>query len=117
MNFEFTEYGWADFQYWIETDASIVEKIKDLLNEIRKNPFHGTGKPEPLRYDLKGYWSRRITAEHRLVYKIEGKKGVDQKCYIIQCRFRKAFTQMGKQRTVCRQPLIECTELFDATKM
>lgn len=87
MNFEFTENGWEDFQYWIETDSSIVEKIKDLLNEIKKAPFQGTGKPEPLKHDLKGFWSRRITGEHRLVYKVEGKKGVDQKCYVIQCRF------------------------------
>lgn len=87
MNFEFTENAWEEFQYWIETDSSVVEKIKDLLNEIKKTPFQGTGKPEPLRHDLKGYWSRRITGEHRLVYKVEGKKGVNQKCYIIQCRF------------------------------
>ena len=87
MDFEFTENGWEDFQYWIETDHSIVEKIKDLLNEIKKTPFQGTGKPEPLKHDLKGFWSRRITGEHRLVYKLEGKKGVDQKCFIIQCRF------------------------------
>ena len=75
------------FQYWIETDSSIVAKIKELLNEIKRTPFQGTGKPEPLRHDLKGFWSRRITAEHKLVYKVGGKKGVDQKCYIIQCRF------------------------------
>ena len=87
MNFEFTENGWEDFQYWIETDSSIVEKIKDLLNEIKKTPFQGTGKPEPLKHDLKGFWSRRITGEHRLVYKVDCKKGVDQKCYIIQCQF------------------------------
>ncbi len=92
MNFEFTEIGWEDFQYWIETDISVAEKIKDLLNEIKKTPFHDTGKPEPLKFDLKGFWSRRITSEHRLVYKVEGKKGIDQKgidqkCYIIQCRF------------------------------
>lgn len=87
MNFEFTENGWEDFQYWIETDSSIVEKIKDLLNEIKKTPFQGTGKPEPLKHDLKGFWSRRITGEHRLVYKVEGKKGIGQKCYVIQCRF------------------------------
>ncbi len=87
MNFEFTKHGWEDFQYWIENDNIIVNKIKDLLNEIKKTPFQGIGKPEPLRYDLKGYWSRRITGEHRLVYKVEGKKGIDQKCYIIQCRF------------------------------
>lgn len=87
MNFEFTENGWEDFQYWIETDSSIVQKIKDLLNEINKTPFNGTGKPEPLKFDLKGYWSRRITGEHRLVYKVEGKKAVDQKCYILQFHF------------------------------
>ena len=87
MNLEFTENGWDDFQYWIETDGIIVEKIKDLLKEIKKTPFEGLGKPEPLKYDLKGYWSRRITIEHRLVYKVQGKKLKDQKCYIIQCRF------------------------------
>ena len=87
MNFEFTENGWEDFQCWIETDSSIVEKIKDLLNEIKKAPFQGTGKPEPLKHDLKGFWSRRITGEHRQVYKLEAKKRIDQKCYVIQCRF------------------------------
>ena len=87
MDFEFTENGWEDFQYWIEIDHSILEKIKDLLNEIKKTPFQGTGKPEPLKHDLKGFWSRRITGEHRLVYKVESKKGVDQQCFIIQCQF------------------------------
>jgi toxin YoeB len=87
MNFEFTENGWEDFQYWIATDGTVAGKIKDLLNEIRKTPFQGTGKPEPLKHDLKGYWSRRITGEHRLVYKVEVRKGTDQKCFIIQCRF------------------------------
>lgn len=87
MNFEFTENGWDDFQYWIETDVEIVAKIKEILKEIKKTLFQGLGKPEPLKYDLKGFWSRRITSEQRLIYKVEGKKGVNQKCYIIQCRF------------------------------
>ena len=87
MNFEFTENGWEDLQYWIETDNSIIEKIKELLNDIKKTPFQGIGKPEPLKFDLKGFWSRRITGEHRVVYKVDDKKGVNQKCYIIQCRF------------------------------
>jgi len=87
MNFEFTENGWEDFQYWLETDDSVVNKIKDLLKEIKKTPFQGTGKPEPLKHDLKGYLSRRITGEHRLVYKIEEKKGVNHKCFILQCRY------------------------------
>jgi toxin YoeB len=87
MNFEFTENGWEDFEYWMETNSEIVEKTRSLLKEIKKTPFHGIGKPEPLKYDLKGYWSRRITGEHRLVYKVESKKGLNQKCYILQCRF------------------------------
>ena len=53
MNFEFTENGWEDFQYWMETDDSVDNKIKDLLKEIKKTPFQGTGKPEPLKHDLK----------------------------------------------------------------
>jgi len=87
MNFEFTDHGWDDFQFWIATDNSITQKIKDLLNDIKKTPFSGLGKPEPLKYELKGHWSRRITGEHRLVYKVDGKKGIDQKCCIVQCRF------------------------------
>jgi len=87
MNFEFTEHAWEEFEYWIETDNDIVLKIKEFLKYIKKTPFPGIGKPEPLRYDLKGFWSRRITGEHRLVYKVDGKKGAGQKCTIIQCRF------------------------------
>ena len=87
MNIEFTQHAWDDFEYWIEHDSEVVIKIKDLLKSIRENPFRGLGKPEPLKYGLKGFWSRRITQEHRLVYKVSGKKGVDQKCSIIQCLF------------------------------
>ena len=64
-----------------------AKRIKELLKSIRQDPFKGIGKPEPLRHDLKGFWSRRITDEHRLVYKITGTKGVDQKCIVLQCRF------------------------------
>lgn len=87
MNFEFTQNAWQDFEYWIDTDQETFEKIRSLLNDIKRSPFQGLGKPEPLKFDLKGYWSRRITGEHRLVYKIEGSKGRDQKCIILQCRF------------------------------
>lgn len=87
MNFVFTPNGWQDFQYWIENDHETVLRINELLKAIRQNPFQGIGKPEPLKYDLKGWWSRRITGEHRLVYKVLGTKGDDQKCVIIQCRF------------------------------
>lgn len=87
MNIVFTKNAWEDLSYWIENDISNVQKIKDLLNAIRQNPFTGIGKPEPLKHSLKGFWSRRISGEHRLVYKVSGKKGIDQKCLIIQCRF------------------------------
>jgi toxin YoeB len=87
MIIEFTKNGWEDFEYWIETDQEIVKKIKELLKSIKQNPFRGIGKPEPLKYGLKGFWSRRINQEHRLVYRVTGKKGIDQKCSIIQCRF------------------------------
>lgn len=87
MNIEFTEIAWEDFSYWVENDKTTVAKIKELINSINKTPFTGIGKPEPLKFGLKGYWSRRISGEHRLVYKISGTKGVDQKCTIVQCRF------------------------------
>lgn len=87
MDILFTKNAWEDFEYWIENDIDIVQKIKALLKPIKQNPFKGLGKPEPLKYGLKGLWSRRITQEHRLVYKVTGKKGLDQKCLIIQCRF------------------------------
>ena len=64
-----------------------VEKINDLIKAAQRDPFKGIGKPEPLKNELRGYWSRRITGEHRLVYAVEGKKGVDQKMTIIQCKF------------------------------
>jgi len=87
MNIDFTPHEWEDFSYWIETDPETVFKIKELIRSIKQNPFRGIGKPEPLKYNLKGYWSRRITGEHRLVYKVFGKKSIDQKCTIVQCRF------------------------------
>jgi toxin YoeB len=87
MDISFTSNGWEDFEYWIDNDPDTVTRIKDLIKSIRQDPFRGLGKPEPLRYDLKGYWSRRITSEHRIVYKVSGTKGVDQKCVILQCRF------------------------------
>jgi len=87
MNFDFTVDGWQDFEYWIDNDPIVSEKIRTLLKDISRNPFQGPGKPEPLKFDLKGFWSRRISGEHRLVYKIEGSKGKDQKCIILQCRF------------------------------
>lgn len=87
MEIVFTVNAWQDFEYWIENDPHTVVKIKELIKSIKQNPFSGIGKPEPLKYDLKGFWSRRITNEHRLIYKILGTKYIDQRCVIVQCRF------------------------------
>lgn len=87
MNIYFTSSAWEDFTFWLENDKRFAIKIKELIKSIKDNPFRGIGKPEPLKYNLKGYWSRRITGEHRLVYKITGEKGSNRQCIIIQCRF------------------------------
>jgi toxin YoeB len=87
MVIKFTTNSWEEYQYWEENDSAIIIKINALIENIITDPFHGIGKPEPLKHDLKGFWSRRITNEHRLVYKVTGTKGDDQMCTIIQCRF------------------------------
>ena len=87
MTIEFSLNAWEDLSFWIREDYSKVEKIKELINAITKTPFVGIGKPEPLKQNLKGYWSRRITDEHRLVYKISGDSRKTQVCYILSCRF------------------------------
>jgi toxin YoeB len=71
----------------MDNDEEAANKIRELLKEIKRTPFHGLGKPEALKHNLKGFWSRRITGEHRLVYQISGTKGKDQQCAIVQCRF------------------------------
>ncbi|WP_342314674.1 Txe/YoeB family addiction module toxin (plasmid) [Mycobacterium avium subsp. hominissuis] len=63
--------GWEDFQYWLAADRKMARRIVRLINEIQRDPFDGIGKPEPLKGDLSGYWSRRIDDEHRLVYRAD----------------------------------------------
>jgi toxin YoeB len=70
MNKVFTDNAWEDYQYWVKTDKKMLGRINKLLQEIERDPFNGIGKPEPLKHQLQGYWSRRITDEHRLVYKL-----------------------------------------------
>jgi toxin YoeB len=74
MNIEFTEIAWVDFSFWIENDASIVTKIKELLIAMTKDPLMGIEKPETLKFGLIVFWSRRINDEYRLVYKVSGTK-------------------------------------------
>lgn len=71
MKLIFAERAWEDYLYWQETDRKVLARINHLIREILREPFSGIGKPEPLRHALKGYWSRRITDEHRIVYKVE----------------------------------------------
>lgn len=72
MKILFAEQAWEDYQYWLITDNKLLKRINLLIREARREPFQGVGKPDPLRHLLKGYWSRRINEEHRMVYKVEG---------------------------------------------
>jgi toxin YoeB len=68
----FADEAWDDYLYWQKQDKRTVERINTLIRETQREPFTGLGKPEPLKHALAGFWSRRITEEHRMVYKIEG---------------------------------------------
>jgi len=72
MKYVFSEHAWEDYLYWQKHDKKILRRINNLIKEISRDPFKGTGKPEPLKHALSGYWSRRITDADRIVYKIEG---------------------------------------------
>jgi toxin YoeB len=74
MKVVFADRAWEDFTYWIEHDRKIAARIVRLIKDIEREPFEGLGKPEPLRHDLTGFWSRRITEEHRLVYAVDKEK-------------------------------------------
>lgn len=82
MKLLFLEDAWDDYLYWSQTDKTILKKTNQLIKECLREPFSGIGKPEPLKFDMSGCWSRRITSEHRLVYKIQ-----DDTLIIIQCRY------------------------------
>ncbi len=73
MNIQFSSRGWEDYLHWQQFDKKILKKINELLKDISRSPHDGIGKPEPLKHALSGFWSRRITDEHRLVYRVEGK--------------------------------------------
>jgi toxin YoeB len=81
----FTPRGWADYLHW-QDDPATLARLNALIRECQRTPFSGTGKPEPLKGSYKGWWSRRITLEDRLVYRVTGKPG-DQQLEIAQCRY------------------------------
>jgi toxin YoeB len=78
----FRERAWQDYLYWQETDKQIVKRINALIKDIQRSPFEGIGKPEPLKHQFAGFWSRRINDEHRLVYTF-----VESDLIIVQCRY------------------------------
>jgi len=82
MNVTFTPTALDDLRYWLKTDKRQAERVLALIEEIRRTPFEGTGKPEPLRFQLAGCWSRRIDREHRLVYQVE-----EAEIVVIACRY------------------------------
>ena len=82
MKILFAENAWEDYLYWQQTDKKILKRINLLIGDIQQEPFKGIGKPEPLKFNWSGYWSRRINKEHRLVYKVQ-----DDNVSIAQCRY------------------------------
>ncbi|MER6732882.1 Txe/YoeB family addiction module toxin [Streptomyces puniciscabiei] len=78
----FDAQGWDDFTYWATADKKMLRRLIRLIEEVRRTPFEGIGKPEPLRRNLTGFWSRRIDDEHRLVYGV-----TDDKVIVIQARY------------------------------
>jgi toxin YoeB len=82
MKLIFSENAWDDYLYWQNNDKKILKRINLLIEDIQRSPFEGIGKPEPLKYDLSGYWSRRIDEEHRMVYTVK-----DDAILLSQLRF------------------------------
>ncbi|MCV9965650.1 Txe/YoeB family addiction module toxin [Pararhizobium sp. BT-229] len=86
MKVLFSSKGWEHYLYWVETDRSTLLRLNKLIEECRRTPFSGLGKPEPLRGEFKGFWSRRINEEDRLVYRIMG-TAETQTIEIVACRY------------------------------
>ncbi len=72
MKLIFADEAWQDYLFWQKHDKAVVRRVNELIDACKRAPFKGIGKPEPLKYALAGFWSRRINEEHRIVYKIEG---------------------------------------------
>jgi toxin YoeB len=82
MKLVFTELSWEDYLFWQKNDKQKLKRINELLKDISRNPYDGIGKPEPLKFNYAGFWSRRIDEEHRLIYRV-----VDHEIQIAKCRF------------------------------
>jgi toxin YoeB len=82
----FTPGAWEDYRHWIAADPATLRRLNELIRDVQRSPFKGIGKPEPLKGDLAGWWSRRISGEHRLVYRVIG-RDADQRVEIAACRY------------------------------
>ena len=86
MKLVFSNQAWEDYQFWVSTNDKVRDRINELIKQCKRTPFKGTGKPEPLKGDLTGWWSRRISQEDRMVYRVSG-TGDSQSLEIAQLRF------------------------------
>jgi toxin YoeB len=86
MKIAWATEAWADYLDWQQRNPKVHQRVNDLIDNIRDTPFKGIGKPEPLKHDLAGWWSRRITGEHRLIYRLTG-KGKDRRLEVLSCRY------------------------------
>ncbi|NEU12924.1 Txe/YoeB family addiction module toxin [Methylobacterium sp. BTF04] len=86
MKLVWSDHAWDDYLHWQSTDRDTLVRINELIRQARRTPFVGIGKPEPVKGNLKGWWSRRISGEHRLVYRVSG-TGEGQALEILQCRW------------------------------
>jgi toxin YoeB len=82
MKLVFTELSWEDYLFWQKNDKQKLKRINEILKDISRNPYDGIGKPEPLKFNYAGFWSRRIDEEHRLIYRVD-----DDEIQIAKCRF------------------------------
>ena len=72
MKLLFARQAWDDYSHWQQTDKKVVKKINELIKDVARSPYEGIGKPEPLKHALSGFWSRRISEEHRMIYRVDG---------------------------------------------
>ena len=82
MKYTFVDESWEDYLHWQKVDRKMVKRINALIKDISRQPYEGIGKPEPLKHNYRGYWSRRIDEEHRLIYQVQ-----DDEIRIVKCRF------------------------------